>query len=58
MKKKPPKPEKGSPVYSRSTQRRLDIQQPDKQGKPATHGANCCCLHCRAQRAKFDGYGR
>ena len=52
MKKKPQpkKPEKGSPVYSNSVKRRLEIQAPEKAKTPE-HGANCCCLYCRSQRA-------
>ncbi len=50
MKKKPEK--KPKPVQSKSVQRRLAIQQPEKQGKPATHGASCSCLYCRSQRAR------
>lgn len=57
MKKKPPE-KKPKPVQSKSVQRRLAIQQPEKQGKPATHGVNCSCLYCRSQRRRFDTYGR
>jgi len=42
---------KPKPVISKSIQRRLAVQLPDKVIR-TEHGPNCICLYCRSQREK------
>lgn len=51
MKKpKPPKPEKGSPVYSKAARRAAEPKP--EPPKSAEHGQRCACLYCRSQRGR------